>query len=336
MVALPGSAGSGEESMSSLHLVDPDLLPGLELLPPFTLTREALPEIRAALEETVAAQPLLDQLPVERREQVIAGGAGQPMRLLIYTPRELSAPAAALLHIHGGGYVLGSAHIGDAGNRIAAAATGAVIVAVDYRLAPETPFPGPLEDCYAALRWLHDEAGSLGVDPARVAIRGESAGGGLAAALALLARDRRGPAICHQTLIYPMIDDRTGSEGDPHPHTGEFVWTAEANRFGWTALLGREPGGDTPAHAAPARAADLSRLPPAYIATGALDLFVEENMDYARRLIRAGVPTELHIYPGAYHGFEVNVGAPVVEMSGRLALDALCRALKKRASPEIS
>jgi triacylglycerol lipase len=206
--------------------------------------------------------------------------------------------------MHGGGFVLGMPEINDASNRALALAHGCVVASVDYRLAPETRYPGALEDCYAALAWLHLQAGALGIDAAHIAIGGESAGAGHAALLALLARDRGEYPICFQLLDSAMLDDRTGSGENPHPVCGEFVWTAQHNRFGWRALLGTEPGGpQVPARAVPARYADLSGLPPAFIAIGALDLFLEENLEYARRLARARVPVELHVIPGAFHGF---------------------------------
>jgi triacylglycerol lipase len=233
-----------------------------------------------------------------------------------------------LLHIHGGGYVLGIPEANDAANRATALALGIVVVSVDYRLAPETVWPGALEDCYAALVWMHESAAELGIDPTRIAIAGESAGGGHAAALALHARDRGGPAICFQLLDAPMLDDRTGTTNDPHPHVGHFVWTPEKNRFGWRALLGVEPGGpEVPAAAVPARAADLSGLPPTFISVGALDLFLEEDMDFVRRLTRAGVPAELHVIPGAYHGFGMAQGSPQVVQTAELRNRALARAL---------
>ena len=168
-----------------------------------------------------------------------------------------------------------------------------------------------LADNFAALAWLAGNAAGLGVDPARIAIAGESAGGGHAAMLAQHAQARGGPALCLQVLDAPMLDDRTGTTADPHPYTGEFVWTAEKNRFGWTALLGvAAGGGDVPAQAVPARASDLAGQPAAYIAVGALDLFLEENLEYARRLTRAGVPVELHVTPGSYHGAGIMAAAP--------------------------
>jgi acetyl esterase/lipase len=178
------------------------------------------------------------------------------------------------------------------------------VVSIDYRLAPETRFPGSLEDNYAALKWLHSNAQSLGVDPTRVAVMGESAGGGHAAMLAIAARDRGEIPLLFQLLIYPMLDDRTGSTREVPRHIGAFIWTPDANRFGWSSLLGMPAGsGSVPEGSVPARARDLKGLPPTYIGVGSLDLFVNEDIEFAGRLIDAGVPTELDVVPGAYHGF---------------------------------
>jgi acetyl esterase/lipase len=225
--------------------------------------------------------------------------------------------------------VLGDPEINDGSNRSIAAAVNCVVVSVDYRLAPETRFPGALEDCYAALMWLQAQAEQLGVDRSRIAIGGDSAGGGHAAALAILARNRGEAQIRFQLLDSPMLDDRTGTTSDPHPHCGEFVWTANSNRFGWQSLLGVEPGGpDVPVDAVPARVADLTGLPPTFISVGALDLFLEETLEYARRLIRAAVPTELHVIPGAFHGFgAASSDAPQLQTCIRLRHNALARAL---------
>lgn len=199
---------------------------------------------------------------------------------------------------------------------------------MDYRLAPETPHPGPVEDCYAALRWLYTHTSELAVDSTRIAIGGASAGGGLTAALGLLTRDRGEVPLAFQLLIYPMLDDRTVTRADTHPFTGEFIWTAQANRFGWKALLGQEPGGPAISpYAAAARAEHLEGLPSTFISVGALDLFLEEDLEYARRLIRAGVPIELHVYPGAYHGFNMVSNAQVSQAFTRDLLAALKRGL---------
>ena len=213
-------------------------------------------------------------------------------------------------------------------HRPLAARLGCCIASVDYRLAPETRFPGAIEDCYAALSWLVFNARELGIDPARIGVMGESAGGGLAAALSLLVRDRGEHRLAFQHLIYPMIDDRTGVSATLNPYAGEFVWTAQANRFGWTCLLGAEPGVDgISPYAAAARAENFADLPPAFIATGALDLFVDENLSYAQRLLRSGVPVEMHVYPGAFHGFQWAAGAEVTQIARRDSFGALARAM---------
>lgn len=307
--------------MSSRNLVDPELLPLLEQFPRFEFTREMLPQIRIDLNQTlrVEAPPIPG---VEVFERYVPGPQGAPdVRVLVYRPQgKPQGGWPAMLHIHGGGYILGTPEMNAVGNRLLAKQVGCVIVSVDYRLSPETPFPGPVEDCYAALKWLHANATELGVDARRLAVGGESAGGGLAAALALLARDRGEVPLLFQMLVYPMLDDRTASSVEPFPHVGEFVWTRASNRFGWESLLGHAPGkkdGVSP-YAVPARAESLKGLPPTCITVGALDLFLEEDMEYARRLLQAGVPTELHVYPGAFHGF---VLAPEARVSKSFTRD---------------
>lgn len=308
--------------------VDPSLLPGLDMMPSLDFTDESLPAIRQAMEQMSALAPEPEGTGVAWREESVPAEDGRAIGVRVYTPAGADGrQSPGILHIHGGGYIVGSVQTNHSWNILLAAATDATIVSVDYRLAPETPAPGSVEDCYAALCWLHDNAARLGVDPARIAIRGESAGGGLAAGLALLARDRGGPAIAHQNLIYPMIDDRTCITRTPE-HLGAFVWTPQANAFGWRALLGMAPGsGNVSPYAAAARAESLAGLPPTFIAVGALDLFLQEDMDYARRLIEAAVPTELHVYPGAYHGFDVTPDAPPARRMKRDAISALRRAL---------
>lgn len=319
--------------MTTRHLVDRELIPMIDTFPGLTLTRETLPESRAFLAEmnaqALAGMPEFpDIIGVERH---IPGPQGAPdVRVLIYRPKHSSTPTPALLWIHGGGYVLGTADIAEGQVKSIISMTGCTAVSVDYRLAPETPHPGPVEDCYAALKWLHTNATELGIDATRIAIGGDSAGGGLTAALALLTRDRGEVPLIYQLLIYPMLDDRTVTATDPHPHVGEYVWTPDANRFGWTALLGQEPGspGVSP-YAAAARAEKLEGLAPAFIGVGTLDLFLEEDIEYARRLIRAGVPTELHVYPGAFHGFPMVPDAKVSQAFARDYLNALTRAFDK-------
>lgn len=315
--------------MSSRRLVDPEILPLIEQFPGFTFSADALPAMREMMNAMGAAQrpPVPPEVKVGTR--TIPGPAGAPeVAVIVSAPRAPGEGRPCILHIHGGGYVMGSAEGSSAADAAYAAGLGAVVVSVDYRLAPETPFPGPVEDCYAALAWMVREAPALGVDPARIAISGESAGGGLAAALALLARDRGEHRIAFQHLVFPMLDDRTVTRTDVSPLLGEFVWTPENNRFGWTSLLGAAPGGaDVSPYAAPARARDLAGLPPAWIACGALDLFLDENLDYARRLITAGVPTELHVWPGCPHAFMLAAEAAVSRTFARESMAALGRAL---------
>ncbi|WNG24704.1 alpha/beta hydrolase [Cystobacter fuscus] len=316
--------------MSSRHLVDPELLPVLDMFPALTLTREALPQQRAMGAQSLFAAPKVVVPEVETVERRVPGPAGAPeVRVLVYKPRAAGERRPALLHIHGGGYILGSPDMSDARNVLLAKQLDCVIVSVDYRLAPETPFPGPVEDCYAALKWLHANADGLGVDTRRIAIGGESAGGGLAAALGLLARDRGEIPILFQWLLCPMLDDRTVVR-DTSPLMGEFVWTRASNRFGWTSLLGREPGGEgISPYAAPARAESLAGLPPTFLNVGSLDLFLEEDIEYARRLASAGVPVELHVYPGGFHGFEMVGQSRLGKQSQHDSTEALRRALSR-------
>lgn len=309
-----------------LDLVDPELRPLLEVWPTIELTAELLPAMRAG--GRLPVPPVADNdVRVETRQ--VAGPAGAPdVGLRVYHPAGVG-PFGCIYHIHGGGYVAGDAASLEFAHRPLAAALGCVIVSVDYRLAPETPHPGPVEDCYAGLAWVVAQADVLRIDLNRLGVMGESAGGGLAAALTLLARDRGEIRLAFQHLTYPMLDDRTCCVPDPHPHAGKFIWTPNNNRFGWSALLGHEPGQEAVSpYAAAARATDLAGLPAAYIATGALDLFLEEDLDYARRLIRAGVPTELHVFPGAFHGFDIHPTAAVAIAARDARVAALRRALR--------
>ncbi|MCI3134966.1 alpha/beta hydrolase [Phenylobacterium aquaticum] len=309
------------------HLVDPQLLPLLDSIPPFDLSEAVLPMMRARPARFAPAEA--DLAATEMVVRYVPGPAGAPdVGVVIYRPKAVKDRLPCIFHIHGGGYVTGSASANEAVHRSMTAELGCCIISVEYRLAPETRFPGAVEDCYVALSWVFANAAELGVDPARVGIMGESAGGGLAASLALLVRDRAEYRLAFQHLIYPMIDDRTCVTADPHPHVGEFVWTPQANHFGWSCLLGFEPGGEgVSPYAAAARAKDVAGLPPTYIATGSLDLFLEEDLAYAQRLIRAGVPVELHVYPGAFHGFQWAPEAEVSRIAARDARAALAKAM---------
>ena len=291
-----------------MQRVDPELRRGLEYyLKLFPSRREPPgPERVAPMREgsRALAKPILSQPTVV--EKTIPGAAGAPDVLVFVINADPAVLRPAILHIHGGGFFAGSATSGLADLQVQAKALDCTIVTVEYRLAPETPFPGALEDNYAALQWLYDNAEGLGVDRTRIALQGESAGGGHAAMLALAARERGEVPLCFQSLIFPMLDDRTGSSRQPADHIGTFLWTRELNVLGWSCFLGSPPGGqDVPEGASPSRVVDLAGLPPTFIAVGDLDLFVEEDIAFASRLIAAGVATELLVAPGAPHGFQM-------------------------------
>jgi acetyl esterase/lipase len=281
-----------------------------------------IPSARVKMKKMVTTM-LASFPPIEgvaSEDKFAPGRQGDPaVRVRVYRPNDQASTLPALYWIHGGGYVMGDI---DQDDRLMAQFVkriGCVAVSVDYRLAPENPFPAPVEDCYAGLNWLFAHAGQLGVDQARIAIGGASGGGGLAAGLALLARDRGEVKVAFQLLIYPMIDDRNVTPAS-HAITDPRMWNREANRLGWRAFLGRDGGGaDVSPYAAASRATDLKNLPPAYIPVGALDLFVDENIEYAQRLVQAGVPTELHVYPGAFHGFDLF--APSARVSKQFKAD---------------
>lgn len=233
--------------------------------------------------------------------------------------------------MHGGGFIVGSAAANIQALQQIAKTHDCVIVTVDYRLAPETPFPGSLNDSYAALLWLRRHAEELGIDPRRIALMGESAGGGLAAQLGVIARDRGEVHLLLQVLISPMLDDRTGSSRKLPSYLGKFIWTPQMNRFAWSSLLGMPAGSaNVPVRAVPARVKNVSGLPPTFIGVGSIDLFAEEVTEYAKRLVLSGVPTELLVVPGAYHGFnKIAPEAPVSKDFDRRWNAALSRAFAR-------
>ena len=322
------AAAKSTSGVDPMTLVNPELRPALEaMLKSFPSPKgEVTPAQLAGLRKMMGQKPPLKQPPVAERS--VPGRGGSPDVRVFVINAKAGERRPAILHTHGGGFVLGTAG-GDVTNlQLMAQALGCVIVTVEYGLAPETPFPGSLEDNYAGLKWLHANAEELGVDRSRIALAGESAGGGHAAMLAIAARDRGEVPVIFQSLVYPMLDDRTGSSRKTPTHIGTFVWTSEYNRAGWAALLGKAPGGkDAPAGAVPARFENLAGLPAAWIGVGAIDLFVDEDVEYARRLIGAGVPTELLVAPGAYHGFDAIVPGASIAKQFRLAqYNALARA----------
>lgn len=325
-VALAGAAYSRARRVARV----PESLRRPMLYVPLSLTVVPLPLLRSLVVRVARQAPL--PKTVRSSERYVPGGPDQPaVKVLIYERAERAQTPErrpALLWIHGGGYVMGSADMDASALGRLAEGLDLVVVSVEYRLAPEHPFPRPLDDCYAALKWLHGEAGALGVDPARIAIGGASAGGGLCAALAQRAHDAGEVTPAFQLLIYPMLDDRTTLKGD-HGGRGELLWTPANNLIGWTAYLGHAPaeGEDRP-YAAPARRADLSGLPPAWIGVGTLDLFFDEDVDYASRLKASGVACELEIVEEAYHGFEaIAPQAPESAAFIKGLTSALCRGL---------
>ena len=251
--------------------------------------------------------PLLSAPELQPHKTTVPGPVGlDEVPVVVFDPRAGQKNRPAILYIHGGGYVTGRADTSLHLPQQIAQATGALTVSVDYTLAPEMKFPLSTEQNYAVLAWLHERAGQFGIDRKRIAVMGDSAGGGHAAILAIAARDRQEFSIAYQCLIYPMLDDRTGSTVRVPPHIGHFLWTEAANRFGWTSLLGVPAGSDdAPPGAVPARIDNLAGLPPTFIGVGSIDLFYAEDLEYAKRLALAGVETELFVVPGAYHGFDV-------------------------------
>ena len=314
--------------MDTRHLVDPEVWPIVELLPFAELTRETLDQARADAAGRFAD---LAEMPLAATVRTAPRANGSSVELYHFDPKPGAQNQAALYHVHGGGMILGTAKDMQAGPSAMAAALGIPVISVEYRLAPEAPFPGPQHDCIDGLTWLAAHASELGIDPARIAIVGESAGGGLAAATALMARDTGGPRLAAQVLVYPMLDHRTGSAACQwnNRSTGEFLWNRAGNQFGWEALRGDyTPDDARKGWFSPALAEDLAGLPPTLLLTGSLDLFFDEDLDYARRLVDAGVPVELHSYPGAIHAFNMVAEAAISKAFARDLLGGIARLLK--------
>ena len=314
--------------MHTRDLIDPDLLPLAESFPSFEPTQETLADLRLQA-EAMAVEADAVAVGVSREEILIPGLANEPdVECLIYRRSGVEGLVPGFVQIHGGGMVMNSARSSDARNVATCAALGITIVSVDYRLAPENPYPAALNDCFAALAWMHRSATTLGIDAARIAVGGDSAGGGLAASVCQKARGTEFE-IAFQHLVYPMLDDRTTLAGqDLDPNLGEIIWTPNSNRFGWSAYIGSA----APEEAVPARAQSLAGLPPTWIAVGGLDLFLDEDIAYARRLMRHGIATELQVYPGAFHGFPFAVKAPVAQRFERDYRQSLARGLGLKVS----
>ncbi|VVJ18823.1 Lipase [Amycolatopsis camponoti] len=316
------------------YAIDPELVPWLDMLPAVTLTDyEALVAARSSMGQLGEVLPAYEPAnPIDVRDTTVPGPSDAPeVPVRVYSPANRTGAVPGLLYIHGGGFVLGDLDMFHASLLRLVDELGIVIVSVDYRLAPEHPFPAPVEDCYAALQWVEAKAAELGIDPARIGVGGESAGGGLSAAVALLARDRGGPALCFQYLGIPELDDRLDTPS-MRAYTDTPLWNQPNAVFSWTSYLDAEPGGDgVSPYAAPARAADLAGLPPAFVTTCQFDPLRDEGIQYAQRLAHAGVATELRHYPGTFHGSGMVETAAISRRMFADEVDALRRGLRVSA-----
>jgi len=307
--------------------VDPALWPLVEAFPPVAVSAETLHAFRAAMVELSVRPEASTHSDVRIEEVNVPGGgaAARSIRCLLFTPA-WNPPRGALLHVHGGGFVMGMPEMDVARNIELVRAAGCAILSVDYRLAPEHPHPAGLEDCHAALRWLAAQAQALQIPVARMGVIGESAGGGLAAALAMLTRNRGPVELACQVLVYPMLVPPRHSidTSRPDPRSGRHIWTRDSNDYCWSAYIS---DATVDAAAIAGLAPDLEGLPPAFIAVGELDLFVHDNLAYSSRLLAAGCAVEAHLYPGAIHGFDRMVDAAVSQRYWRDLLAFLQRHL---------
>ncbi|MFD7022044.1 alpha/beta hydrolase [Promicromonospora sukumoe] len=312
---------------------DPELAPVIEILtglrPPdayrpdnIAAMRKPVPGVQAPTDEDLTRGGTYSV-----QERVVPGPEGQPdISLLICLPQHATAPTPVIYYIHGGGMIVGDNRFGVVDTLGLAEPLGMAVVSVEYRLAPETPHPGPVEDCYAGLVWLSDHAQELDIDPDRIVVGGTSAGGGLAAGVTLMARDRSGPAILAQLLLSPMLDDRNDSPS-ARQMRGVGIWDSSSNETGWNALLGDSVRGgrEVSPYAAPSRATDLSGLPSTFIDVGSAETFRDEDVAYASRIWQAGGRAELHVWPGGFHGFDVVVPHAVVSQDAVAARGAWLR-----------
>lgn len=298
-----------------MPFVHPDLRGMAEQLAKFRMGGDVSDATLAGARKGQSAYTMPPLAAPAYREAIIPGPKDNPaLKVYVINDGDKGKSRPVILHMHGGGFILGEAKTEIRSAQQTAADLDCVVVTVEYRLAPETTFPGPLEDNYAALKWLYANAEALGVDRSRIAVMGGSAGGGHAAMLAIAARNRGEVPICYQALTYPMLDDRTGSTVKKPPQMGALIWTPGSNRYGWTSLLGVPAGSrKVPAGSVPAREVNLAGLPPAFIGVGTIDLFFDEDVEYARRLADAGVPVELAVAPGCFHGFNMFEAAPVTQ-----------------------
>ncbi len=313
-------------------MIDPELEAVLEFMPVIDLDDPVV--ARREFEKLIVAMrtPMPEEERLDIEDRLIPGWEGDSeVSVRVYRPKAVAAEPGTtvpgILQIHGGGFIVGSVESEHAGAVLTAANLGAVLVSVEYRLAPEHPYPAGLHDCYAALSFLHAEAGALGVDPERIALMGASAGGGLAAATALLARDRGGPPVCFQMLHIPELDDRLAT-ASMLKFVDSPLWNRPLAVKSWQFYLGDLSGtGDVPIYAAPARATDLAGLPPAYVSTAENDPLRDEGIAYALAMLQAGVSVELHQFPGTFHGSALVTEAAVSRRAAQEASVVLRRAL---------
>ncbi|TVY52575.1 Carboxylesterase NlhH [Lachnellula cervina] len=292
---------------------DPELQVALAPMQiPGGATREMIPLIRQQVDQAYTAASVLSAYPnISHEERTISGPHGD-IQLSIFRPaKRLPEGNPGIYWIHGGGMIAGNRFMGMGMHGVAdwMVRYDAVAVAVEYRRAPENPDPMPVDDCYAGLQWVAEKENlqSLGINAEKLVIAGQSAGAGLAAGTALLARDRGGPSLCGQLLLCPMLDDRNASVS-ARQYKDEGSWSGTTNAMAWKCLLGNSAGGtETSIYAAPARAADLSGLPPAFIDVTSAEAFRDEDVAYASKLWEGGVQAELHVWPGGFHGFDMFV-----------------------------
>jgi len=296
--------------MNTDKLLDPELRPILDMPALAEITRNNLHEVRDAVQEMQAAMAVPSATVTVKQRSIPAADDG--LDLYIFQPDKVAKNNPALLWIHSGGYIMSGAN--DSLAQLIAEKTAITVISVDYRIAPEHPYPAGAEDCYAALMWVHDNAVDLGIDASRIAIGGQSAGGGLAACVALMSRDRKGPDLVFQYLLYPMLDNLHDTPSGKLDH--HVVWSRQTSLNAWEMYLNGTPGLDASPYASASRATDLSGLPPAFLSVGEQDLFRDECIEYAQRLMSANVPTQFEVYPGMFHAGEIMI--PAAKVSQRM------------------
>lgn len=315
--------------MNTHRIYDPEVEAVASIFPKLdmsdvSIARATLNTFKEEMARQGVERPADDR--INEIERMIPGPGGAPdVRIRVYMPRDRTEPGPGFVNFHGGGFVLGDLESEHPRCLVMAAQGGAVSIGVDYRLAPENPFPAGVEDCYAALQWVVEHAQELKIDPARIAIGGGSAGGNLTAAVALMARDRSGPRVAMQMLFYPVIDDRCDTPSMLNG-AGLYIWDYRNSLDMWNHYIGPHRSTVSP-YAAPARATDLSGLPPAYVMTCEHDPLRDEALNYATRLLQAGVAVDLHNYPGTVHGFDFLVEGEISARAIRESVEAFIRAM---------